>query len=184
MTNRKNLQGFTLLELMITLSIVIILTTIGMPSFMELIRDGRLKSNASDVLTGLNFARSEAITRNIQITVRSNNATASDWDNGWNIFTDFNGNGTCDDGCDATNTGEDELLKSYGGVPQGFTLRTGGNFTTWMAYLPNGASDASGPNNNDTFRLCGDNASTVSSRSITISLVGRPRVSKGTIGCS
>lgn len=183
MIKSNKIQGFTLLELMITLAVAAIMMSIALPSFMGLIRDSRMTTDANIILTSINYARSEAVTRNVQVTILRQGGGVSEWEGGWNIFTDFNGNGICDDGCDATNLGEDELLKTYDGVEKGYTLRTGGNYPTWMAYLPSGMSEGSGPNVNDTFRLCDPDADTINSRAININVLGRARISRGTALC-
>ena len=58
------MQGVTLVELLITLSIAALLVTIGIPSFRDIIANNRLATASNDLLFGLNLAKSEAIRRN------------------------------------------------------------------------------------------------------------------------
>ena len=56
-----NQAGFSLVELMVTLSIAAILLAIGVPSMTDLIRDARLASQSDLLVSTLNLARTEAV---------------------------------------------------------------------------------------------------------------------------
>lgn len=74
--------GFTLIELMVTISVLVILLTIAVPSFQEFIRGQRVKTTSFDVYSALTYARSEAMKRNGDVTITP---VSSNWANGWNI---------------------------------------------------------------------------------------------------
>lgn len=59
----KQSSGFTLVELAITLAILAILASLGLPSFMGMLESGRIKAAASGFSMGLQRARAEAISR-------------------------------------------------------------------------------------------------------------------------
>jgi type IV fimbrial biogenesis protein FimT len=61
-------HGFTLLELMITLTIAAILLGIAIPSFRGMIISNRLRTATNDFSAAVNIARSEAISRNTPVT--------------------------------------------------------------------------------------------------------------------
>ncbi|MEW5011411.1 MAG: GspH/FimT family pseudopilin [Cycloclasticus sp.] len=177
--------GFTLVELLITLIIAGILLTIGVPSYQDFVRKNQTITNANNLVTALNLARSEAIKRGVQVTLQRKGSSSQTWEGGWDVYTDINGNGALNDDADANlcETGEDCLLRTYADLPAGFTLRTGGNFADWVGYLPSGLSSSGGSLGNDTFRLCAGNANTSQSRAIIISPSGRPRTETGTNTC-
>lgn len=153
--------GFTLVELIATIAIVGILFGVAIPSFITTITNNRLTSNANQLVTALNVARSEAIKRGVQITVGKTAANTL-WEGGWNVFIDVNGN-------NLYNAGTDTLLRSYGALPAGYTLRAG--VSTFLAYLPSGLITAVA---GDTFKLC--SGSGIAQRTITINATGRPSV--------
>jgi type IV fimbrial biogenesis protein FimT len=76
-------RGFTLIELMVTLSIAAILLGVGVPGFRSLILDQRGKTASYDVGASLMFTRSEAIKRNAAVVITPN--SSSDWATGWNV---------------------------------------------------------------------------------------------------
>jgi len=62
-------RGFTILELMITVTIAGILAAFALPSFTYTIQNGRVKTAASDIHSTLMYARSEAVKRNDNVVV-------------------------------------------------------------------------------------------------------------------
>ena len=184
MRTRKQL-GFTLIELLITIIIAGVLLTIAVPSYQSFVQKNHTITNANNLVTALNLARSEAIKRGMQVTLRRKGSSTKTWEDGWNVFTDINANGSFDDDADVNlcETNEDCLLRTYPALPTNFTLRTGSNFANWLAYSASGASRGSGGLGNDTFRLCANNANTAKSRAIIVSASGRPRTETGTASC-
>ncbi len=71
----KMCRGFTLLELMVTVAVVAILATVGVPGFQELIQNNRVTTQTNELVTALNFARTEAVKRgrNVQVVVAQAN---------------------------------------------------------------------------------------------------------------
>lgn len=108
-TKNDRPNGFTLVELMVTLSVLVILTTIAVPSFQRAIANNRAAVGANELLAALQLARSEAVRRNSNASLcPSTNGTectgGTDWSGGWILFHDVAGNGDWD-------TGVDELLR-------------------------------------------------------------------------
>ena len=66
--------GFTLIELMISLVILAILLSLGMPAFTGILESSRTKAAASGFAMGLQRARAEAISKNQTVTFTPNGA--------------------------------------------------------------------------------------------------------------
>lgn len=75
-------SGFTLVEMMIVVTIVAILASLAAPSFRNLIESQRIRSASSDLYFSLARARSEAIKRNTDISLSS---IGGNWASGWQI---------------------------------------------------------------------------------------------------
>ena len=57
-------RGFTLIELLIVIAVVGVIAALAAPSFSDYIRMQRLKGTQAELISNLQFARSEAISRN------------------------------------------------------------------------------------------------------------------------
>ena len=79
----RNQRGFTLIELLTVLSIIAILAGLAAPSYREMIAKQRERSAASELLGALMQARSEAVKRNVPVTLKPVEAAA--WQKGWSI---------------------------------------------------------------------------------------------------
>lgn len=92
-------RGFTLVEAMVTLATGALALGLALPSLRESVARVQLATTAQEFLTSVHFARSEAIRRGQQVTLRRNGTIASGgWERGWTMFADANGNGVLDTG--------------------------------------------------------------------------------------
>jgi type IV fimbrial biogenesis protein FimT len=89
-------QGFTLLDLMIALSVITILSSLGLPALGQLLSNNRLHSAKNELITHLNMARSTAINHNqaavLCPSTDGQNCTRTSWAQGWIVFVDHNNN--------------------------------------------------------------------------------------------
>lgn len=93
-------QGFSLVELMVTIAVAAILLAIATPSFTSIINSNRLSSAANEMVATLQTARMEAVRRNTTVQVcGSNDQTTCDGGNvAWiALVADGDGNGVADD---------------------------------------------------------------------------------------
>lgn len=182
MKNRSH--GFTLVELLVTITILGILVSIALPSYRQLILNSRMTTQANEFLTMLNFTRSEAVKRNTRVTMcKSSNGTGcvvtaltaltASWQPGWIVFVDGGTAGIID--------GTDTILRVQGALTGGSTLVGNANVINYVSYVSNGQTQlANGGMQSGTFSLCSPDAS-VSRRKIVISQgTGRTRVDKAT----
>lgn len=83
MRQLKFSMGFSLVEMMVAVSIMAILASVAIPSFQSMIRNQRVKSASFELFASLMVARSEAIKRNTDVTITP--VTAGSWQDGWQI---------------------------------------------------------------------------------------------------
>jgi len=89
-------SGFTLIELMITLAIMAIVITVGIPNLSSFVNAQRVRTATSDIMADIAFARAEAIKESRQAIMERMAGATGTWKDGWRICVDLNSNGTCD----------------------------------------------------------------------------------------
>ncbi|MHB9797796.1 GspH/FimT family pseudopilin [Pseudomonas sp. MT3] len=80
MSRPKGLAGFTLIELMIVVTLLAVFATIALPSFTSTIENNRVQSASEELFSLLQYARSEAVSRNAPVTVAPASSTSDDTD--------------------------------------------------------------------------------------------------------
>ena len=86
-------RGFSLLELMITITVMAILVAIALPNFRDVIYRNQVSSASNAVLAAVNYARSEAITRGQLVSMCPGtkaagcSAGSKIYDQGWIVYT-------------------------------------------------------------------------------------------------
>ena len=76
----KKLSGFTLIELLVTIAVAVILATVAVPGFQSLVTTNRQAADFNEILTGLTYARSEAVKRRQEVS-----AVITDTDGVWKL---------------------------------------------------------------------------------------------------
>lgn len=82
-------SGFTLIELMITIAVLAVLMGLALPNMRDFVVANRLTSNVNSFVGLVNFARSEAITRNQSVVICpkiSNTNIKCSTSQSWNKF--------------------------------------------------------------------------------------------------
>ena len=87
---KSDMAGFTIIELMITLIIAAVILTVGIPSFSEIIKQNSITAETNTVISALNFARNETITRDDDITIQPIVVASTNWSGGWQVIADGN----------------------------------------------------------------------------------------------
>jgi type IV fimbrial biogenesis protein FimT len=149
--------GFSLMEAMVSIAILLIILTAAVPSFHSSLNANRLSVTVNDFYSALNLARAEAIRRGSQVNIAP--LTDTDWTSGWTIFVDTNNDDVLDDG--------EEKIMVHGAVPKGLTILMTPSNTSLM-FDAAGKSSIKG---NWLFSL-NDNLQ----RKIVINFFGRPRI--------
>jgi type IV fimbrial biogenesis protein FimT len=172
----NNSGGFTLLELIVVLTIGATLVMFGVPAFQSVIADQRSTSTANELIESLILARSEAIKRGRYVSVCKStdgaNCTAgADWNDGWIVFSNVSSAtpGTVDGG--------DEVLRVRQAVPGALSIDSTGNIGAFISFRPVGTSGSQVLNFSGTLMLCDEHGNTVP-RGLIVSPSGRIQVSR------
>ena len=146
--------GFTLIEVIIVITLAGILAAAAVPSFRSLIASQRIKTASFDVLAALTQTRSEAIKRNVNVTMTE---AAGGWKNGWTIAS-----------------GATLAVKA---AYTGLSINESSNVTV-ITFLANGRQPTGSPTVKFTINAS-PSVSLVNPRCVSLSLSGQPSSSVG-----
>ncbi len=158
-------HGFTLMELMVTIAIVAILATVGVPAFNNLIHDGAASTEGNTLLGAIQLARSEATKRGVSMWIVPQ--TGTNWQGGWEVRVD--------DGDTTFDSSKDSLLRRFDGIKSTVTashsqLRIAANGTLAV------------PTSTSTFKLKPSGCQNDEQRLLTVRVSGRASLSR--ISCN
>lgn len=178
-SRRHRHGGFTLIELMVGISVLALIMAIAIPSFSNIVNNNRVVSGANNLVAALNFARSEAIKRGDSVTVCSSAngtscAASTAWATGWIAFVDAAGtNGVVDAG--------DTVIQVWPAVDSPLTFTGTRNF---IQYTSNGMPNPipTGTPAQETFTIQKPSCTGNKARQVAVTLTGR--VASAPVACS
>jgi type IV fimbrial biogenesis protein FimT len=135
--NRQKQHGFTLYELLITLLVIGIVLTIGVPNLSDFTRNSRITGTANDLHSSFMVARSEAARAKTSVTICASSdpfdaagCDGASFNDGWIIFVDINGD------IDRAGTNEN-VLRAHPKVDDNIDIVTN-NGATYFSFAANG----------------------------------------------
>ena len=173
----KHQKGFTLLEILVAITVLALLLGIAVPNLRTTIQNNRITATANEFTSAFQFARSEALKRGVPVSVCAADTAdgeddpecGDDWSEGWMVFVD-----TAGVGVDPPVVGE--LLRVWQPRLQGMNIEEDSD-TEFVRYLPAGRlDDVSTPP--IEFSLLADDCSRDQGRDITIERSGSVRVQR------
>jgi type IV fimbrial biogenesis protein FimT len=170
LSRRAYADGLTLIELLTTVVIVAILFAVAVPSFRNASLGSRLSASANDLLASVQLARSEAIKRNVAVTLCASAdgvscAGSGGWEQGW--ITVINPLGVA------------TVLQHQQSLPDGYLLTQAGG-TAGLDFRPIGIGATAA-----VFTVCRDDPDGSQERVVNVTATGSAYVTRTETGsCS
>ena len=161
-------SGFTIIELLIVVTIVGVLSAVAAPSLRTMIITNQVRTATSDLLNGIAIARSESAKRSQRVVMCAstdrNTCSGSAWGSGWISFVDANNNLQRD-----TSDSSEPLIRVKEPVPTAVKIVTTPSTLANIGFRSFGIIDSA-----KTFVVCPSTTGTgILGRSITINTMGR-----------
>jgi len=131
----KNIAGFTLIELIVTVCVLAIVVAFGIPKLQGLASGDRMSATVNAFASDLSLARSEAVNRNRQIDIA---AVGGNWLNGWTVSAP----------AIAVSNLDFLQIRTAGPIPRGMTFKSS---TLIVSYTGDGLKSTA---NNVNLTLC------------------------------
>lgn len=173
--------GFTLVELIITLTIAGILGALAVPAMQAFILDQRLATQTNDFIADLNLARSESIRRasNVVICKQGGSvsspscSTSAAWGAGWVVFVDT---GSPPDGALGSN---ETVLRIRQSLDGNNTLNAIPSSTNSIVFANTGLTTLSS-SSEMAMRFC-DSRGASKAVTVWVNFTGRARIDRTTV---
>ncbi|MCE9678017.1 GspH/FimT family pseudopilin [Shewanella sp. AS1] len=160
----KNQIGFTLIELMVTLTVAIILIGIAAPSLSSLYEAQRADAEIRKIQQTLQQARNAAISFGVRVTVCpiADNQCSDNWQSGLVVFSDSGTINAID--------GSDKIIFQTGPFSSQDIVSYN---RSSVRFFPDGLASGS----NGTLKYCPGSATSPNSRAVVVNQAGRIRFS-------
>ena len=157
--------GYSLYELIMTLGLVALILTVGVPSFGAIVASQRLRVEVDGLFHAIHLARKESVVRRRVMTIcPTRNGTVceagSDWSDGWMLFVNI------DRDCPANRDHDEPVIKWVQAHPGNKIIANRRAFSLRSTHLRA---------TNGTLVFC-DRAGRARPRALVVSYTGRPRV--------
>jgi len=169
-------KGFTIIELMIAITILAVTMMFAAPSFTTMISNNRISAAANDFIGALQLAKAEASARIAPATLCKKNeddsgcSAGGSWKDGWIVFSDLNGNGAVDAG------DGDTIVLNHAALDTRITFKSTGGIDDSITFNPSGVTSITGI---EVLMMCDDRGYDKSAKGILITITGRGSVMKG-----
>lgn len=170
-----NSRGFTLIELVVTVTVLGVLVSIAVPQFTEFVRNGRRTATINELVGSLSLARSEAVRRGVPVVVckavddtACRSGAGDTWQAGWLVFVN-----TDADSPPVIDAGE-TVLKVRTDQTGGYQLKPSAGVINFITFGADGSAGQVG-----SFTHC-DVRGTRRARAVVVAAVGRIRLSRDT----
>lgn len=171
----RSLRGFSLIELMVVVAVLVLVVLLVPPGFDALLLNSRLNTYANDFVAAAQTARSEAIKRNARVLVcvssdvstATPTCTGTDWRLGWIVVHDADDSGNVSTG-DSVLLKHEELNSTYA-----FSNAAAAAANAKVVYEPTGAVTSA-----VTLKLSRTSPAATQWREVQVSATGRAVVNR------
>lgn len=157
-------HGFSLIELIVAISLTATVLTLGIPAMRDMVSKSRLETTLHDFHAHISTTRNTAIMHGRRITMVP---LGSSWSDGWQVFEDANNNAQVD---------ENERVLAHANAPSEINISSIGSTSFYISFNASGQSvQLNGAFQAGTFLFC---TSGGERRALILSRAGRVRTEK------
>lgn len=172
---RAQRWGFTLIEVLVVMTIVVVVAALSAPAFSRLLEASRVRTEATRLMSDIVLTRSEAVKRNRAVVMCPTAVSAAgdaqcggSYKQGWLVFDDADG----DRELDAT----EYLIRRRPGLTSGLGITNRAATRAANEVVVFQADGSSG--RNLTLMVCSGRIPGAASWSVVMNIIGRPRLAR------
>lgn len=131
-------RGFTLTEMMTTVTLASVFMVVGVPGFQQIILGNQRAGITNELIAAIQLARIEAVRRGERVTLCRKKADEAScatndtgYEQGWLVFVDTNGNASVPET-------DPEVIRVGSGAPRNVTLRGKTDVKDYISFMPDG----------------------------------------------